>query len=186
MSAASQLKYFHLAYLAKPVADRIIYRKIRTLQAGNLMAIGIGAGELARKMIQLASDFTSRPQVRFTGIDLFEMRQNAKSALSLKDAHRFFAPLKARMHLVPGDPCTALARIANSSPDTDLVIIRGDQDAESLDRAWFYLPRMLHEKSIVFVEQVDAEGRSLRYDELDLAAVRAKAAARSATMRRAA
>ncbi len=186
LSAASQLKYLHLAYFAKPVADRTVYRSIRNSRAGNLVVIGVGSGELVRKMIQLASDFTSRPQVRFTGIDLFEMRKTSKGSLSLKQAHRFLAPLKARIQLVPGDPCAALARIANSSPDNDLVVIRGDQDQESLERAWFYLPRMLHETSVVLVERVDAHGQPVRYDELDLNAVRAKAGASSASMRRAA
>lgn len=186
LSAASQLKYLHLAYFAKPVADRTVYRSIRNTRAGNLAVIGVGSGELARKMIQLASDFTSRPQVRFTGIDLFEMRGASKGALTLKQAHRFFAPFKARIQLVPGDPCTALARIANSLPDIDLVVVRGDQDLESLERAWFYLPRMLHETSVVLVEHVDAHGQPVRYDELDLNAVRAKAGARPASTRRAA
>jgi len=186
LSAASQLKYLHLAYFAKPVADRIVYRKIRNTRAGNIVGIGVGSGILARKMIQLASDFTARPQVRFTGIDLFELRSNAIGTLSLKQAHRFFAPLKARIQLVPGDPYSALARIANSVPDVDLVVVRGDQDQESLERAWFYLPRMLHENSVVLVEQVNADGQPVRYDELDLDAVRAKSASRQVAYRRAA
>lgn len=186
MSAASQLKYLHLAYFAKPVADRTVYRTVRNTRAGNLVAIGVGSGELARKMIQLSADFTTRPQVRFTGIDLFELRNATKGSLSLKQAHSFFAPLNARVQLVPGDPCSALARIANSLPDMDLVLIRGDQDAESLERAWFYLPRMLHAKSVVLVEHVDAHGQPVRYEELDFHAVRAKAAARPNATRRAA
>jgi hypothetical protein len=180
------LKYLHLAYFSKPVAERTVYRTVRNIRAGNIVGIGIGSGHLARKMIQLASDFTPRPQVRFTGIDLFEMRTDTTGTLSLKQAHRFFAPLKARIQLVPGDPYSALARIANSVPDVDLVVIRSDQDPESLERAWFYLPRMLHANSVVLVEQMNVDGQPVRYDELDLTAVRTKSASRPATYRRAA
>lgn len=186
MSAASQLKYLYLSHLAKPAADRVIYRTIHNTRAGNLVAMGVGTGVLAQKMIQLARDFTSRSQVRFTGIDLFEMRATRDDGLTLKQAHSLLAPLKARIQLVPGDPYTALLRVANSLPDTDLVVIRGDQDAEALERAWFYLPRMLHESSVVLVERIGAEGQPVRYDVLNREAVCAKSVSRPVATRRAA
>ncbi|MHB8972794.1 MAG: hypothetical protein ACYC3X_22935 [Pirellulaceae bacterium] len=175
MSAASQLKYLHLAYLSKPVGDRVVYRAIHDTCAGRLVGIGLGCGRLARTMIQLAGQFTRRDQVRFTGIDLFELRPPTAAGLSLKQAHSLLTPLKARVQLVPGDPYTALVRTANSLPDTDLVVIRADQDAASLERAWFYLPRMLHEASVVLLENPSRDGQSGTYQSLDLTAVRALA-----------
>ena len=54
------------------------------------------------------------------------------------------------MKLIPGDPLSALARTANSINRIDTVIIGHDVDAESLARAWFYLPRMLATGAVVF------------------------------------
>ena len=56
--------------------------------------------------------------------------------------------------------------------DTDLVVIRADQDPAALERAWFYLPRMLHEKSVVLIEQPGAEGQAATYRVLDLPTIR--------------
>jgi hypothetical protein len=183
LSAASQLKYLHLAYFSKPVADRAVYRTIRNTCAGHLVGIGLGSGRLAGTMIQLASEFTRRDQVRFTGIDLFELRPATAARLSLKQAHSLLTPLKARVRLVPGDPFSALARAANTLLDTDLVVIRADQDAASLERAWFYLPRMLHEESVVLLENPGSDGQSGTYQSLDLDAVRKLASAHAAHRR---
>jgi hypothetical protein len=89
----------------------------------------------------------------------------------------------ARLRLVPGDPYSALAHAANSLLDTDLVVIRADQDPVALERAWFYLPRMLHEQSVVLVEQLGTEGHEGTYRALDLQAVRQLAAAHSSRRR---
>jgi hypothetical protein len=41
-----------------------------------------------------------------------------------------------------------------------MVLISRDTDEESLERAWFYLPRMLHEKSLILTEEVVAKDES--------------------------
>ena len=171
LSAVRLIKYLHLAYLAKPGADRVIFRKIRKTRAGHLVGIGLGDGDLARKMIRLAAQHTLRKRVRFTGIDLFELRPGDASGLTLKGAHRLLKQTGARVQLVPGDPFSALARTANALLDTDLVVIRADQDTAALQRAWFYLPRMLHEHSLVLIERPAAEGQPSSYQVLDWRAV---------------
>jgi hypothetical protein len=183
LSAARLIKYLHLAYLAKPAADRVVYRAVRNTRAGHLVGLGLGCGRLTRNLIQLAAQYTARERVRFTGIDLFEMRPAASPGLSLKQAHSLLTPSGARVRLVPGDPFSALARTANSLLDTDLVVIRADQDPASLQRAWFYLPRMLHEHSVVLVEQPGREGQDGTYRMLDLDAVRQLADAQTSRRR---
>ena len=37
--------------------------------------------------------------------------------------------------------------------NTDLIIISADQDEESLAKAWFYVPRMMHAQTLVYREQ---------------------------------
>ncbi len=176
MSAGRLIKYLHLAYFAKPAADRAVFRNIRKIRAGHLVGIGLGDGELARKMILLAGQDTTRPKVRFTGIDLFEMRPDSGACMTLKQAHRMLHSLDARVQLVPGDPFTALARTANSLLDTDLVVIRATQLGDALDRAWFYLPRMLHDGSLVLIERAGRDGQDASYEVLDRAAVQSRVA----------
>ncbi len=151
MSAANLIKYLHLTYFSKTREERIVFRNIRKLGVGHIVEIGVGTGQLARQMIKLAVDGTSRSKVRYTGIDEFEMRDDPASGLDLRVAYQTLKPSDARIRLVPGDPFTALARHANTLLDTDLLVVRADQDPASMARAWFYVPRMLHDNSVVFV-----------------------------------
>ncbi len=169
MSATNLLKYLHLAYFSRHKTERPLFRIIRKLQAGHLVHIGVGTGELAQQMIELAAGNSRRSEVRYTGIDLFEMRSDGKPGLTLKRAHRLLKPLPAKTQLVPGDPYSAIARVANSLPDNDLVVISADQDTSSLEQAWFFLPRMLHDDSLVLIEDSEAEDG---YRVLDASAVR--------------
>ena len=55
--------------------------------------------------------------------------------------------------LVPGDPYSALSHVANTLTETDLLVISSGHDPETLARAWFFVPRMLTDRTSVFVEQ---------------------------------
>ncbi len=188
MSASRLLKYVHLAYLAKPIADRAIFRTIRKIRAGNLVVIGLGDGQLAQKMVLFAQQDADRPHadrlhVQITGIDLFEMRSDRGGSLSLKQAYQLLHATGARTKLVPGDPFAALARSANVLLGTDLIVIRASQLGPAMDRAWFYVPRMMHDHSLVMVEQCGASGQTSSYEVLDRQAVQ-RLANTTAPMRR--
>lgn len=176
MSAASLIKYLHLAYLAKPAANRIIFRHIRKSRASQLVCVGLGSGQVARHMIQVAVTQAPRRRMRFVGIDQFESRPAGSPVLSLKSAYQLLSPLGARVQLIPGDPWSALARSANTLLDTDLLVIDAHQDAQSLAQAWFYVPRMLHDQSLVLLETLGPDGAESTFRVLDLAAVRKLAA----------
>ncbi len=185
MSAARLLNYLHLAYLAKPVADRAVFRTIHKSQAGNLVIIGLGNGQLAGRMLALAQKCTQRPGVRLTVVDQFELRPATEQPLSIKQAYRLLHTPGARVQLVPGDPFMALARTANTLLDTDLLLIRADQQGAALEQAWFYVPRMLHPGSLVLLEQLNAKGQTNGYEVLDYQSVQQRFAA-CASLRRAA
>ena len=138
------------------------------------------ANQLALLMSDLAMSFLGSEaqvvgveQFRYTGIDLFESRgADASVGLSLIEAHRMLKATGPNVQLVPGDPFSALARIANSLGRADLVVISADQDESSLRRAWFYIPRILHAGSVVFIEQPsegDTDGilRQIARDEVE-------------------
>jgi hypothetical protein len=154
---SSRLKYLYLAYLSKPKTDRAIYRTIRRQNVRKILEIGIGSVSRALRMIDLSQRFAAGEAVRYVAIDLFEARESCAGGLSLKEAHRVFKATGAPVQLIPGAAAAAVARSANSLQNMDLVIISAVHDDAALEGAWFYLPRMLQTKSLVYREtRVDA------------------------------
>lgn len=156
LPAASFLQYVHLAYFSKPACDRHLYRLIRAKGITNIVELGMGDGVRAERMIRVAQRGREASAVRYSGIDLFEARcPSSLPGLKLKDAHRLLKGTGARTQLIPGDPLSALSRVANELSGTELLVVRCDDDAESLERAWFYVPRMLTPDATVLLELVD-------------------------------
>jgi hypothetical protein len=101
----------------------------------------------------------------------------------LKLAHQRLKAQGVRVRLAPGDPYSALSRIANELGAIDLVLISADQDSASLARAWFYVPRLLHAETQVFVEEKpsgDNPSRLVRLSAFDVNQRAAQAAPRRA------
>jgi hypothetical protein len=106
-------------------------------------------------MIAVALRHQAVVAVHYTGIDLFEDRPAGSPGLGLREAYRLLRQQNARVQLVPGDPFTALARIANTLMGVDLMVISADQDAAAMDRAWIFVPRMIHDDTRIFVQPAD-------------------------------
>jgi hypothetical protein len=135
-------------------------------------------------LLELALQTTAAEELKYAGLDLFEARAESATGISLKQAHKELKPLGIKVQLVPGDAFSALARSANSLTNSDFIIIGHDVDADSLAKAWFYLPRMLHDGSQVFLEElIEGELRIRALKRLEIEQF-ASSAARS--MRRAA
>ena len=77
----------------------------------------------------------------------------------------------ARVRLVPGEIHEALAAAINSGlGKQDFILVSADHDVESLDRAWHLLARLVHDRTVVFIERA-ADGnrptlRLVTQDEL--------------------
>jgi hypothetical protein len=52
-----------------------------------------------------------------------------------------------------------LAAAANAHQNTDLILISASVEDRDLESAWFYMPRMLHERSEVLRESRDSNGQ---------------------------
>jgi len=167
VSAASQFRYWRLAYLSKPKNERSLYRAMRHSNSRSILEIGVKMAERSKKLIEVAQRF-QQDEIQYTGIDLFEGRPQSDPGATLKSTHRTLGQTGAKIKLCPGDPQSALMRISNSLSDIDLVVIAADQDPESLARAWYYVPRMLHAESLVFVQQNDATGNFQRLTALEI------------------
>ncbi len=151
---SNRLRFLYLSYLSKPVFNRLIYRAIARQRIFKIVEMGVGRCQRAAYMIEAAGFHAPAGQVHYTGIDLFEARSATDGpGVTLKTAHRLLTATGAKIRLLPGDPFSALARAANTLTGTDLMVISADQDARCLARAWFYVPRMLHPGSLVYLEE---------------------------------
>lgn len=183
MSLTSHARFLYLSHFSKPITDRPIYRAIRRRRIQKIVEIGIGSGQRALRMIEVAK--RNRGQVDYTGVDLFEARPRVDGRnLTLRAAHRLLKPSGARVRLVPGDPFAALSRVANTLTGTELILISAGHDPGSLARAWFYVPRMLARQSLVLIERAaESEGELLLSS---IAREKIEQLAERATLRRAA
>jgi len=153
LPSPSRFRLFYLVHLSQPAADRPIFRILRDRPVKAIVELGVGNAQRALRMLEIASLHRPVSEMRDTGIDLFEAnRDTTHPSLPLKEAHRILKATGAKVQLLPGDPLMALSRAANSLAGTDLVLISASQDAEALAHSWFYLPRMLHGSSQVFLQ----------------------------------
>jgi len=177
-------KRLYLSYFSQPACNRAIYRLLGKGRISKILELGIGDGVRTLRLLELAAHRQPTAAISYTGVDLFEARTEADGpGLSLKAAHQRLKATGARVRLAPGDPYSALARIANELGAVDLVLISADQDGASLARAWFYVPRLLHADTQVFVEERSAgdnPSRLLRLTAFDITQRAAQASPRRA------
>ena len=169
MKPISKLKFLQLCWLSQPACDRALYKAIKKYRVRSIVEVGIGDCGRARNMIRLAQRFGINQSVRYTGIDLFESRADGAPQLTLIAAHKELKKLDAKVQLVPGEPHQTISRIANSHVRTDMVVITAGYDPASLERSWFYIPRMIHANSLIFVQEPDGFEQPYRcYSRLEI------------------
>lgn len=161
------LKFTYLKHFSQPAKDRPIYRLIDDGRIRSITEFGLGNGLRTPRMLELALRHHAASDLRYTGFDLFESRP-AKVGLTLKQAHRQLTATSIPFRLVPGELIPGVMRVANTLARTDLVVISAEIEHSSLEHAWFYFPRMLHEKSVVLLESgnVRPEFQSLNYEQV--------------------
>jgi len=158
VAAASWFRYSYLAHLSRPKSVRQLYRLVKREQYCRIVEIGIS--DLARSvsLVEVAQRYAAGKTVLFTGIDWFEARPQEMSPLTLKGAYRALHATGAKVRLAPGAPGNSLAAAANAHQNTDLILISASVQDSELKSAWFYVPRMLHERSEVIRELLAPDG----------------------------
>lgn len=160
-------KRLYLSYFSQPSCDRVIYRQFSKRRISKILELGIGQATRSLRMLELATHGQPPAAISYTGVDLFESRAATDGpGLSLKLAHQRFKATGARVRFVPGDPYSALARIANELGAVDLILISADQLGPSLARAWFYVPRLLHAETQAFIEEPPSDDGTRRLSRL--------------------
>jgi hypothetical protein len=185
VSVGSLLRSFFLLYFSQPAADRALYRMVRSRSIRSIVELGISLTSRTPRLLEIAGWRTAGLPLRYTGIDLFEARPIDRPRLPLKHAFATLQSPNVRVQLVPGDPATALRRTANSLVGTDLLIISADQDRDALARAWTWVPRMLTDTSLIFLEEpAEKPGqtawRRLTFADIERLAAQSKPARRAA------
>lgn len=186
MSAGSLIRSTWLLYFSPPAPDRTLYKAIKGKSIRSVVEIGIGSGLRTQRMLEVLTWQPANEPLRYTGIDLFEARPTHQPGLTLKGAFHDLRRPGVQLKLVPGAPYDALVRAANGLAGTDLLIISADQDRTSLERAWTYVPRMLHTGSLIYQEDADSKTGKTSYRRLTLLDVQRNAAISSRALRRAA
>lgn len=153
MGVGRLLRSSYLLRLSQPAADRALYQAIAGHPVRAIVELGIDPAGRTARLLEVASWRADGPSLRYTGIDLYDARPTPLPRLPLKQAHALLRAAPARVQLVPGDPHTALARVANELGATDLLVVSANADSEALARAWVFVPRMLKPDSLVFVEE---------------------------------
>ena len=163
MTLFNRLKIAYLCWLSKPSPNRLIYRAICHHAVQKIVELGIGDGSRALHMIEMVRQHAPGVEIHYVGMDPFEGQSSpGGSGISLKEAYQSLRATGAKVQLVPGNPSDGLVRMANSLGKVDLLILPAEFDGTNT-KAWNFVPRMLNEHSLVFVETIGADGlRSVR------------------------
>jgi hypothetical protein len=160
VAAATWIRYTYLSRFSRPAGTRQLYRLVKRQQICRVVEVGIGDIGRAIALIEVAQRYAGERTVWYTGIDWFDTRQPGQTALPLKDAYRDLRATGANVRLVPGAPGRSLAAAANAHQNTDLILIGPGVAEEDLRGSWFYVPRMLHDRTAILTETHDAKGES--------------------------
>jgi hypothetical protein len=162
LSILSRIRLFYSCHLSKPQCNRPVCQAIRRCHARKIVEIGVATGQRAMQMIEIAKLASPGQDIHYVGVDRFEDRTEADGpGLTFKQAHQVLRSDGVRVQLMPGNPSDVLARIANSLGKIDLLIVPAELDSPSFARSWFFVPRMLHEDTLVFVERLRDDGEKV-------------------------
>lgn len=176
----------YLLYFSQPALDRPLLRAIRKQTIRSVVELGIGSLSRTQRILEIAGWRPESEPIRYTGIDLFDARESDWPQLALKQAFAELQPSGVKVQLVPGSPGAALKRVANSLTHTDLLLIDGSHDADSLATAWTWIPRMLAPQSLVYWQQASGKDNQLQWRQLSIVEIQQFAVSSGKLARRAA
>lgn len=181
MAGQSVFRRLWLTWLSRPAGERVIYRLALGQKPRRILELGVGTLARTVRLLELVRGATgANPQ--YVGVDPFESRDPADPpGVTLKQAHRRLAGL-AQVQLVPGETDVALSRLCNHLGAFDLILVSADRDAGRLDRSWFFIRRVVNERTTILAETRTGSGASWtvvprsRVDELAARTVQRRAA----------
>lgn len=149
MAVSGFFKYARLALFSKESSERQLIRLVKKQQTRRVVELGISSLERTTELLTQAAKTSPEAKIQYSGFDFFEERPSSLESLSLIETHRTLAKSEIAYRLTPGSPSDGLAAMANSLPDTDMLLISDLISDAQLEPIWFYLPRMCHPGTIV-------------------------------------
>lgn len=128
MGRLNWFQRFYWQKLAKPVAERELFRFLISQPISSVLEIGVGNGERMKRIVQLAELAPNVTQLRYVGVDGFESAKDGGVHLTLKQAHQQATQLGLRANLIPGDLRSAMPRVAHKIGASDLIIVDAEFD----------------------------------------------------------
>jgi hypothetical protein len=186
LSVGNLLRSSYLYYFSQPASDRSLFKAMKGRPIRSIVEIGVALGGRTERLLEVAAWQPDCLPLKYAGIDLFDSRPVGRPKLSLKQAFHDLRATGATIRLVPGDPLSALSRTANALTGTDLLLISGPQDLQSLAAAWKYVPRMIHPETLVFVEDSGGTAKNATWRLVPAAEITRLAAAAGRALRQAA
>lgn len=140
-----------LTWCSRPAGERPILRLVRREAPRRVLELGLGTLKRTERMLSLMGRRGGEP-VHYVGLDRFEGRvPGDPPGVTLKQAHRRLSPL-GRVQLVPGNVDASLARLCNHLGTFDLVLVAAENDPRHLERSWFFIQRLMNDRTVVLVE----------------------------------
>lgn len=174
-----------LSYLSHPSGERRLYREAVRRRPRTLLELGIGSGIRAARLIEIASWWTPGCELEYTGIDLFESRQDSDGpGMTLKGAYQALRATGARVRLLPGTAEGTLFSIVGAIRPLDFVVASNEHDLASLADAVRFFPKVLNPDTRLFVNTSGPESPVFRHVPAE--EIREQATAHASTVRRAA
>lgn len=177
MSLRSRLQLFYLLHLCKPATDRAVFRAIHRAKAQRILELGLTSTKRTLRMLSVSQLANPTKVPYYVGIDLFEDRpEPGRLTWSLRDAYRNLRAAGARVRLIPAEPLAGLMQAANELGKLDLVVFSAEAVPGNDSRAWLFLPRLLHQDTQVFCENLDGR-QPVGFQRLDITTINRLAAA---------
>ncbi len=135
------------------VAERIlnwneVLAWVEATAASRILELGLGEGDRARELIQAACRAQEAGAVNYQAVDLFEAGQGQP----LREAYRRLRATGVTVRLIPAAPGEPLRSFANTVSNVDLLIVSAEWYQAASPLVWFFVPRMLHPASRIYVE----------------------------------
>jgi len=144
----------------------VIAETIRSNGCRILMEIGVYRGHRSYEMILAALE--SGPGVEYHGFDLFEdmKQEDIKNEVSVFPLHerQAYSSLKSpgvNVHLHKGYTRDTLPKFLKRDIKPDFVFIDGGHCYETVENDWFYVQKLMHDKTIVLFDDYLSEGEWL-------------------------
>lgn len=167
----SRLQLFYLLHLCRPTTDRVLFRAIHRAKVQRILELGLTSTKRTLRMVAVSQLANPSKVPHYIGIDLFEDRPDpSRLVWPLRDAYRNLRAAGARVRLIPAEPLVGLMQVANELGKLDLLVISAAAAPGEHSRAWLFLPRLLHQDTQVFCENLDGR-QPAGFQRLDMATI---------------